>query len=128
MTVVTKQYGECHAQPALSIQTTENYFWLAKFLKSQGMPSDNAALVVQVTRPDPSQLPALRETYGSAMHTGVHVRFFGDCGQCAIVPAKFVEEFDQSKQMRSANQRLARTSAVAEAHSVLHPQQRPRWR
>ncbi len=76
----------------------------------------------------PGQLPALREAYGSAMHTGVHVRFFGDSGQCAIVPAKFVEEFDKSKQMRSANQRVARTSAVAEAHSVLHPQQRPRWR
>ncbi len=92
------------------------------------MPSDHAALIVQVTQPDPGQLPALRETYGSAMHTGVHVLFFGDCGQCAIVPAKFVEAFDKNRQMRSANQRVARTSAVAEAHSVLHPQQRPRWR
>ncbi|DBA72864.1 TPA: Histone-lysine N-methyltransferase NSD3 [Trebouxia sp. C0005] len=82
----------------------------------------------QVTRPDPIQLPALRETYGSAMHTRVHVRFFGDSGQCAVVPAKLIEEFDKNRQMRSANQRVARTSAVAEAHSVLHPQQRPRWR
>ncbi|DBA99242.1 TPA: Histone-lysine N-methyltransferase NSD3 [Trebouxia sp. C0006] len=71
----------------------------------------------QVTQPDPGQLPALRDTYGSAMHSGVHVRSFGDSGQCAIVPAKFVEAFDQSKQMRSANQKIARTSAVAEAHS-----------
>ncbi|KAL0025106.1 hypothetical protein WJX79_010787 [Trebouxia sp. C0005] len=54
----------------------------------------------QVTRPDPIQLPALRETYGSAMHTRVHVRFFGDSGQCAVVPAKFIEEFDKNRQMR----------------------------
>ena len=80
------------------------------------MASDHA-LIVQVTQPDPGQLPALRDTYGSAMHSGVHVRSFGDSGQCAIVPAKFVEAFDQSKQMRSANQKIARTSAVAEAHS-----------
>ncbi|DBA95853.1 TPA: hypothetical protein ACH3X1_001399 [Trebouxia sp. C0004] len=79
-------------------------------------------------KPDPGQLPALREAYGSAMHAGVHVRFFGDSGKCAVVPAKFVDEFDKSRQMRLANQRVARTSAVAEAQSVLHPQQRPRWR
>ena len=102
---------------------------LASQLSQQlGSSSDHAALVVQVTQPDPGQLPALRETFGSAMQTGVHVRFFGDSGQCAVVPAKCVEAFDRNRQMRSANQRVARSSAVAEAHCVLHPQQRPHWR